>query len=137
MIDSARLGGVGRVRSAGAAESVVERDRGGQREEALAEADSEAVQGAGAVAFEAEEVFAGPEDRLDALTDRGQVWPAAGFVFAHGADDVRVERCDGGGEVATGVAAATSRSSDLGEVSDSARGVPSRANRACRRKPQK
>ena len=33
----------------------------------------EAVEGAGAVAFEGEEVFAGPEDRLDPLTDRRQV----------------------------------------------------------------
>jgi hypothetical protein len=28
---------------------------------------------AGAVAFEAQEVFAGPEDRLDALTDRREM----------------------------------------------------------------
>src|SRR3954449_9629529 len=100
MSDSARSGGVGGERSAGAAESVVERDGGGQCEEALAEADPEAVQGAGAVALEGQEVFAGPEDRLDALTDRGQVWPAAGLVLAGGANDVRGERRDRGGEVA-------------------------------------
>src|SRR5215212_1840736 len=104
MSDSAGLGGVGRERAAGAAESVVERDGGGEREEALTEADSEAVEGAGAVAFEAEQVLAGPEDALDALADRGQVRSVAGLVLAGWADDVGVERLNGRGELAADLA---------------------------------
>ena len=38
-------------------EEVVEADRGGEREEALADACAEAVQAAGAVAFEGEQVL--------------------------------------------------------------------------------
>ena len=59
--------------AAGAAELVVEHDGGGERGESGAEADAEVVQGAGAVAFEGEDVFAGLEDRFDPLADRGEV----------------------------------------------------------------
>src|SRR5947208_15089233 len=72
-----------------AAESVVEADRGGECEEAAADAGVEAVQGAGSVAFEGEQVFAGLEDRLDSLPDRRQVRPGSGFVFAAWPDDRR------------------------------------------------
>src|SRR5215213_4076377 len=101
---STRSGAVVDERAAGAAEVVVERDAGGECQEALADAGSEAVQGAGAVAFEGQEVFEGPEDRLDALSDRGQVRSWAGLVFAARADDDRVARVHLGGEVAAGVA---------------------------------
>src|SRR5215210_5835393 len=104
MSSSTWLGAVVGQRAAGAAEVVVERDAGGECEQALADAGSEAVQGAGAVAFEGEEVFAGPEDALDALADRGQVRPGAGFVFAARADDQRLAVEHGGVEVAAGVA---------------------------------
>src|SRR3954465_15219803 len=90
MTCSTRLGAVVDECAAGAAEVMVEGDAGGEREQALAEAGSEAVQGAGAVAFEAEQVFEGPEDALDPLADRGQVRAGAGFVFAAWADDQRV-----------------------------------------------
>src|SRR3954467_5708117 len=85
-------GGVAGQRAAGAAESVVEGDGGGQRGEAAGEADAQLVQFAGAVAFEAENVFGGPEDRLDPLADRGQVRPSSRFVFASRAVDRRVQR---------------------------------------------
>ena len=49
------------------------------------------VEGAGAVAFEGEQVFAGPEDRLDPLPDRCEVRAVSGFVFAAGANDRGVE----------------------------------------------
>ena len=62
-----------------AAEAVVEADRGGECEEARSDAGSEAVEGAGAVAFEGEQVFAGLEDRFDPLADRREV-RAAGRV---------------------------------------------------------
>src|SRR5215210_5327795 len=104
MSDSARLGGVWREVAAGAAEAVVERNGGGEGEEALAESDAQSGQGAGGVAFEAEDVLAGPEDRLDALTDRSQVGAVAGLVAAGGTDDVGVERFDGGREGAADVA---------------------------------
>ena len=87
-----------------AAEAVVEADRGGEGEEAGSDAGSEAVEGAGAVAFEGEEVFAGLEDRFDPLPDRGEVGPAGGFVFAAGPDDRGVEFGGGVFELAAGVA---------------------------------
>src|SRR5213592_824923 len=104
MRSSTGLGGVVGECSWWAAESVVEADRRGEREEASADAGAEAVQAAGAVAFEGEEVFAGLEDRLDPLPDRRQVRSAAGFVFAPRPDDRRVEFGGGAFELAAGVA---------------------------------
>src|SRR6476620_11270838 len=99
--------GSGRVvgeRAWWAAEAVVEGDCRCEREEADLDAGSEAVEGAGAVAFEGEQVFAGVEDRFDALSDRREVWPAGGLVFAARPDDRGVE-CGGVGfERAAGVA---------------------------------
>src|SRR5690348_13768118 len=86
------------------AEAVVEADRGGEGEEAHSDAGSEAVQGAGAVAFEAEQVFAGLEDRLDPLADRGEMGAVSGFVFAAWADDRGVEFGGELFELASGVA---------------------------------
>jgi hypothetical protein len=63
---------------------VVEGDCGGEGEEACFDAGGESVKGAGAVAFEGEQVFAGLEDRLDPLPDWGEVGAACGFVFALG-----------------------------------------------------
>src|SRR4051795_2002639 len=102
MSSSMPLGAVVDERAAGAAEVVVECDAGGEREQALADACAQAVQGARAVAFEAKQVFAGPEDALDALADRGQMWPGAGLVLAARADDQRLAVEHRGGEVAAG-----------------------------------
>jgi len=52
---------------------VVECDRCGEGEEACADSRSEAGEGAGAVAFEGEQVFAGLEDRFDPLADWDEV----------------------------------------------------------------
>ena len=90
--------------AAGAAELVVERDAGGEAEEALEDAFFDPLQGAGAVAFEGEQVFACPEDRLDPLPDRGEVRALPALVFAAGTDDRGVEVPDRLGEVAAGVA---------------------------------
>jgi hypothetical protein len=84
MIDSARLGAVIDECTAGAAELVVEGDRGGEAAESGEDAIAEAGEGAGAVAFEGEEVFTGPEDRFDPLADRREVRPGAGFVLGRG-----------------------------------------------------
>src|SRR3954467_8829458 len=79
-------------RAAGEAEPVVERDCGGEREEPADQAGAQAVQGAGAVALEGEDVLGSPVDRLDALADRGEVQPLAGLVLAARAVDDGVER---------------------------------------------
>src|SRR5215216_304712 len=97
---AAGSGGVAGQRSAGAAEAVVERDRGGERGEAAGESDSQLVQDAGAVAFEAEDVFGREEDRFDALADRRELRPASFFVLAARAVDGGVERGEVGFELA-------------------------------------
>src|SRR5262245_13861611 len=99
--------GSGRVvgeRAWWSAEAVVERDGGREREEACADAGAEAVEGAGAVAFEGEQVFAGLEDRFDPLSEWCEVEPAAGFVSAAWANDRRVELSGGVFELAAYIA---------------------------------
>src|ERR1700694_396176 len=108
MVDSALgLGAVVDEGSAGAAELVVEGDACGEAEEALKDAFANAAEGAGAVAFEGEQVFAGPEDRFDALADGGEVGAVAGLVLAPGSDDRGVELADSDGEGPAGVALVT------------------------------
>src|SRR6266536_3608618 len=104
MIDSARLGAVVDECTAGASELMVEGDSGGHAAEAREDAFARAGEGARAVAFEREQVFAGPEDRLDPLADRREMRPVAGLVLAAWAHDRGVALADGGGEVAAGVA---------------------------------
>ena len=104
MVDSTGSGDIVDECAAGAAELVVERDAGGEAEEALEDAFFDPLEGAGAVAFERQEVFAGPEDRLDPLPDWRKVRALPGFVFAAGTDDRGVEVADCLGEVAAGVA---------------------------------
>src|SRR3990172_2966420 len=104
MVDSTRLGDVVDECAAGAAEFVVEADAGGEAEEPLQDAFFDPWEGAAAVAFQGEQVFAGPEDRLDALADRREMKSRPGFVFAAGTDDCGVEFADGLGEFAAGVA---------------------------------
>jgi hypothetical protein len=83
---------------------VVEGDAGGEGAEACEDAFSETGQGAGAVAFQRQEVFAGPEDALDALADRREVRAVAGLVFAARSDERGAAVGDLGGELAAGVA---------------------------------
>src|SRR5215218_5077748 len=105
MIDSARrLGDVVGEGAAGAAEPVVEVDAGGEGEQALKDPRAEVSQCAGAVAFEREQVFGGPEDRLDALADGLDVWAGLGFIGASGADQRGAEVVEGSGELTAGVA---------------------------------
>src|SRR5271154_3177361 len=103
MVDSARLGAVVDECTAWASELVVERDACGEAAEAREDAFSEAGEGAGAVAFEGEEVFAGPEDAFDALADRREVRSGAGFVFAARSHERGVALRNVGSEVAAGV----------------------------------
>src|ERR1041385_6940940 len=73
MSSSTVSGGVLDQGAAGEPETVVQRDGGGEREEAADQAGAQAVKGASAVAFEREDVFEGPVDRLDALANRGEM----------------------------------------------------------------
>ena len=59
------------------AEVVVQPDAGGQGEEFGGDAGTDAVHGAGVVTFETEAIFERPEDALDALADRHDVWSVA------------------------------------------------------------
>ena len=155
MVDSTGSGAVVDECAGGSAELVVEGDRGGEGEEALRDALSDAGECSCAVALQCQQVLAGPEDRLDALADRCEVGTRAGLVFAGGSEDRGVEFCHTSRERSSGVALVADHglSTDawgaseqfqcdlalilLGEVSASALGVPSGAKTACRRKPQK
>src|SRR5579875_91544 len=89
----------------GLADVVVEPDAGGEGEEFGGDPGSEAVKGAGVVAFEPEPVFQGPEDAFDALADRSEVRPFAGLVFAVRSEDPRAVTLGGQGRaLAAGVA---------------------------------
>src|SRR5579871_3436890 len=104
MVDSAGLGDVVDECAARSSELVVEDDACGEAEEALEDAFSDALESAAAVAFEGEEVFEGPEDRLDSLADRRETRSSARFVFAARTHDRGVQFVDLAGEVAAGVA---------------------------------
>src|SRR5215211_1390713 len=104
MDSSTGLGAVGGQGAGRTAEAVVERDRRGERQEAGADARAQAVEGARAVAFERQQVFAGLKDRLDPLADRGQVGPAAAFVLASGTHDGGLQLGGVALEIAAGVA---------------------------------
>src|ERR1039457_6493014 len=105
MVDStAGLGGEVGELACGLVEVVVEPDAGGEGEAFAGDAGSEAVEGAGVVAFESAAGLEGPEDPRDALADRCEGRSRVGFVFAGGTQDQRAEAFgDGGFEVFAGV----------------------------------
>src|ERR1022692_4927490 len=103
MIDSTGSGAVVDECAAWAAELVVEGDCGGEGEEALEDALSDAGEGAGAVALEGEDVLAGPEDALDSLAYGREGWSTSGLVFASGAYDRGLEVADRFRELRSGV----------------------------------
>src|SRR3954470_15954257 len=156
MSGAAVSGGVAGQRAAGAAEAVVECDGGGQRGEAAGEADAQLVQDARAVAFEAEDVFGGEEDRFDALADRREVRSVPGLVGAARAVDGGVEHGEVGFELAPAEVLVADDDQHLADLTLSARPALGRrssrrssatsghvrggcrpANRACNLKPQK
>jgi len=61
---------------------VVEPDAGGQCEQFGGDPCPQSVQAAGVVAFEAQAVFEGEEDRLDPLSDPREDGTMAGLVLA-------------------------------------------------------
>src|SRR5450830_304874 len=90
--------------TARAPQPVVEADAGREAKEAREDALTQAGHGTGPVALEGEQVLAGPEDRLDALADGGQVRPAAGLVLARRAHHGGAQLGDGSRELTAGVA---------------------------------
>ena len=66
----------------GTSEPVVEADAGRQAEKAGKDALAQPGHGTRPVPLQGEEVLAGPDDRLDALADGGQVRTVAGLVLA-------------------------------------------------------
>src|ERR1700730_16819708 len=99
MIDSTESGAVVDQCAARPAELVVEGYGGCEAQQALQDALSEAGECPRAVAFEGEDVLASPEDRLDALADRREVWPAPGLILAAGSEDRGVQFTDPAGEL--------------------------------------
>ena len=83
---------------------MVEADAGGECEQSGRDAGGEVAWGAGAVSFEGEQVFAGPEDRLDPLSNRREVWPGLWLGLSGRPQDGGAEFGDGIGELAAGVA---------------------------------
>ncbi len=94
---------------------MVEADAGGECEESGRDPGEEVARGAGAVAFECEEVFAGPEDRLDSLSDRREVWALLRLVAARWPRDLAADLANSGGELAAGVALVTNDRLAAGE----------------------
>ena len=155
MIDSTPSGAVVNKRPALAPQLVVEADAGGKTEEALQYPLGETLKGAGPVTFQGEDVLAGEEDGLDALTDGGEMQRVAGLVFTQRTGEYDFELPHRLGELPPSISLVadedvsvcrehpssnprpTSRSSRLGEVRQKARGVPSKEKMACRRNPQK
>src|SRR6476620_5689254 len=98
MVDalSASVGGEGSCWLVG---EVVVPDPGGQREQSQADAGAESGQGAGAVAFEAELAFAGPDGRFDPLAHSAEAAVATRFVVAVGKQEGRARLGHQGFEV--------------------------------------
>ena len=136
---------------------MVERDGGRERGEPGGKSDAEVVEGARAVALEGEDVLAGLEDRFDPLADRREVWDASSLVFAAWSHDRRFQRGQFGLEVLAAEVLVADQNQRLSGCSFAAgdhlyadellvdlrggerqcSGVPSGANRACSRNPQK
>src|SRR5260221_13761123 len=84
----------GRVDLAGVPEQPVVPDAGGEGEEALADPGPDAFGDVAAVVFERELAFERVVDRLDPLAHSAELAEPFGFVFAVGADELRVQRRD-------------------------------------------
>src|ERR1700680_3703744 len=91
VVGEVAAGGVDLV---GVPEQPVVPDAGGEGEEALTDSGPDAFGDVGAVVFEGELAFERVVDRLDPLADSAEFAEPFGFVFAVGADELRVERGD-------------------------------------------
>src|SRR5213596_934745 len=104
MIDATRLGGVVDDRAAGSAELVVEADACGEREQPGRDPGEEVAWCARPVRFEREQVLAGVEDRLDALTDGCEVDAVIGLAATRWTDDARSQSGECRCELVAGIA---------------------------------
>lgn len=104
MIDSTPLPVVVDQGAAGTTQLVVEADTGGKTEKALQYALFETREAASTVTLQGEDILAGPEDRLDALTNRGKMRTLPGFVLASGPDHRCLKGGNGRGELFARVA---------------------------------
>jgi hypothetical protein len=86
------------------AELPVPPDASGQGQQPLGDADPDALDGMGAVAFQTELVFEGVEDRLDPLANAAQVAEPPRLISPVGADQPRLQLGDQLGEGAAGQA---------------------------------
>lgn len=77
-------------------------DAGGQGEQPLGDPDPDALDGVGAVAFQAELVVEGVDDRLDPLAHPAQVAEPGGLVAAVGSSQDRAQLPDNRVELAAG-----------------------------------
>src|ERR1700674_5018067 len=91
VVGEVAAGGVDLV---GVPELPVVPDAGGEGEEALADAGPDAFGDVAAVVFEGELAFERVVNRLDPLAHSAELAEPFGFVFAVGADELRVERGD-------------------------------------------
>jgi len=155
MIDSTDSGDIVDQCAAWSAELVVEANAGSQAQKTLQDALLDARKGAGAMAFEGEQVLASPKDRFDALTNRGEMQIRAGLVLAARTHDGGTHLTNGTCECATGVALVAQKRLasgapapgeqlqpdlafvTLGRGEGQRSWGPSGAKIACRRNPQK
>jgi len=99
MIDSTPLPVVVDQGPAGTTQLVVEADAGGQTHKALQNPFLEAFESASSVTLQGEDVFAGPEDRFDALPDGSQMRTFSRLVFALGSGHRSLQVLDRSGEL--------------------------------------
>jgi hypothetical protein len=99
MIDSTPLPVVVDQGPAGTTQLVVEADAGGQTEKALQNPFLEAFESASSVTLQGKDVFAGPEDRFDALPDGSQMRTFSRLVFALGSSHRSLQVFDRSGEL--------------------------------------
>jgi hypothetical protein len=147
----------------GCAGLVVVPDRGGQREDALQDADKDAVRGVAAVSFQVKLTFEGLVDRFDGLAQRGEQTRsrARGLALAGRAQELQVVLGEVGLELGAVVvlvadqglarpvrgqgrvgsvwkiSSRTWRSSAFAPARANPIGSPPRVATRCRRRPQK
>src|ERR1019366_5047218 len=123
----------------GLARLVVVPDGGGQREDALQDADQDSCWCSAAVAFEVNLVLAGVEDGLDGLAQRLEEPRAGslGFALAGRAQQRQARAGEGGLEVGAEVVLVPDEDLALPPVSAKPAGSPCKVASMCSRSPQK
>jgi hypothetical protein len=102
MID-ATSGSVVNDRPAGTTELMIKEDAGREREQAQKDTHRQVMGCPGSMTLEVEQILAGPEDRLDPLTDGGEMRAFLFFVGPSRPSDGPTELLDFAGEVLAGI----------------------------------